>query len=123
MSTSSLLCVPDLNNVSSLKVLGLFFSHNLNWTSHFDFIISKLLRRLYIFRIMKQVLSHDDLVIIFYAVIRSVIDYASPVYLNPGKTMDLRQTNFRKRGYHGRPRQVVQGVQIRPVFLNCNNLA
>lgn len=99
MSTSPLLGVPDLKNVKALKILGLIFNDKLTWSSHFDFIVSKLSRRLYILRILKNTLCHDELVAIFHAVIRSVIDYASPVYLNPGITQDLRLIRLCKRAY------------------------
>ena len=75
MSISSLLAVSDLNCFELIFFL-------------LKFLVSSSVGPL---------LSHDDL--FFYSAIRPVINFASPVYLNPGETMDLRLINFCMQGY------------------------
>ena len=99
-TSSPLSPVPLFPNVASLKLLGLIFNQNITWTDHFDFILSKLSRRLYVLRILKPLLSHDQLVLVFNAIFSSVMDYASQVFLNPGKGQDLRLLKLCKRAFY-----------------------
>ena len=46
VTTSPLPDVPLMNNVITLKILGLIFCKSLLWSPHFDFMIPKLSRRL-----------------------------------------------------------------------------
>ncbi|MEL7309048.1 MAG: DUF1891 domain-containing protein, partial [Pseudomonadota bacterium] len=63
------------------KVLGLHINDKLTWSSHFHFIVKKASQRLYVLRILKTLMSHNHLVMVFHAIIQSVLDYASPVFL------------------------------------------
>lgn len=99
VSIDPLSSVPFLNNVAELKILGLFFNDRLTWTNHFDFILSKLSRRLYVLRVLKPLFPHDNLVAVFNAIIRSVIDYSSAVFVNPGKVLDSRLVRLCIRAY------------------------
>ena len=65
MYMQPLLPVPLLDNVNSLKFLGIFFNEKLTWSHHFDYIISKMSRRFYVLRILRNLLSHDQLVEVF----------------------------------------------------------
>ena len=99
MSMEPLLPIPLLRNVVSLKILGLFFNEHLSWCHHFDYIISKMSRRLYVLRILRSLLSHDQLVEVFYAIVVSIMDYASPVFLNPGVGLNHRLVRICKRAF------------------------
>jgi hypothetical protein len=98
-------CVPDFDNVTSLKILGIIMNNKLNWSDHFDYVSSKVSRRLYILRVLKSLLSHDDLVHVFNHCIRSLIEYASPVFLNPGSVLDNKLLKLCKRAF-----RVIHGV-------------
>ena len=100
VTNNSLPHVPNLNTVTSLKLLGLFFNEKMNWSDHFDFIIRKLSKRLYVLRILKRLLSHDQLVTVFNAIFRSVIDYSSQVFLNPGKSLDVKLIRVCRRAFY-----------------------
>ena len=94
-----------MNNVSTLKILGLIFNDKLTWSNHFDFLICTLSRRLHVLRTLKPLLTHGELVNIFNSIIRSVLDYACQVFLNPGQCLDLRLSKVCKRAFyiiHGR---------------------
>lgn len=64
----SLNLVPDFDNVSVLKILGVMFNDRLTWSHHFDYIIRKLSQRLYVLRILKPLFSHDKLVLVYKAI-------------------------------------------------------
>ena len=68
----SLNLVPDFDNVSVLKILGVMFNDRLTWSHHFDYIIRKLSQRLYVLRILKPLFSHDKLVLVYKAIFLSV---------------------------------------------------
>lgn len=95
----SLTVVPDIQNVTVLKILGVFFNNKLTWSEHFDFICSKVSRRLYVLRVLKSLFSHDELVHVFYSIIRSLMEYACPVFLNPGSVLENKFLSVCKRAY------------------------
>ena len=47
-------------------------------------------RRLFVLRILKHLLPHTKLVEVFKAILPSIIDYSSAVFVNPGKLLDSR---------------------------------
>ena len=85
------LCVNErpLERVSSHKVLGVTISDTLRWNEHVCEIVSKASKRLYILRVLKRSgIPPEDLINIFYALVRSVLEYACvtwstslPIYL------------------------------------------
>lgn len=85
------LCVNGrpLERVSSHKVLGVTISDTLGWNEHVREIVSKASKRLYILRVLKRSgIPPEDLINIFYALVRSVLEYACvtwstslPIYL------------------------------------------
>ena len=98
--------VSTLENVKVLKILGVFFNdRGLTWSEHLAFICKKASRRLYVLRILKPLFSHDQLVKVFYALIRSLFEYACPLFLNPGVSFDMKLKSLCKRVFviiHGR---------------------
>ena len=85
------LCVNEcpLERVSSHKVLGVTISDTLRWNEHVREIVSKASKCLYILRVLKRSgIPPEDLINIFYALVRSVLEYACvtwstslPIYL------------------------------------------
>ena len=54
---------------------------------------------------LKPLLSHDHLVEVFYCIVRSLLEYACPVFLNPGTILDAKFISLCKRAFriiHGR---------------------
>lgn len=97
--------VPLFENVATLKVLGLIFNCKLNWYDHLTTICLKVSKRLYILRVLKPLLSHDQLVFIFNQTIRTIMEYASPVFLNPGSSFETKLLLLCKRAFrviHGK---------------------
>ena len=112
VSTISIPSVPSMSNVNTLKILGLVFNDKLTWSNHFDYLSITLSRRLYVLRMLKPLLTHDQLVNVFNCIMRSVIDYASQVFLNPGSSLDLRLLRLCKRAFY-----IIHGRHTR----SCNN--
>ena len=91
--------LPDFDNVSVMRILGLYFNDKFSWSDHFDFIVKKVSQRLYVLRILKRLLPHDKLITVFSALIQSLLDYASPVFLNPGSVLDAKLLALCKRAF------------------------
>ena len=92
-------CLQDYETVTHVKILGLIFNCKLTWSNHFDYIIACISKRLYVLRILKCVLTHDQLVIVYNSIVRSLFDYASPVFLNPGSLQESRLNQVCKRAF------------------------
>ena len=100
--------IPSLENVTVLKILGLLFNDRLSWSDHFHFIVKKLSQRLYVLRILKPLLPHDQLVSVFNAIFLSVLDYASPVFLNCGSSLNSKLLRICKRAF-----RIIHGFETR----------
>ena len=73
----------ELENVQSHKVLSLTIQHNLKWDIHIRSIIAKGSKRLHILRILKlSGVITTDLVKIYIALIRSILEYCCEVWSN-----------------------------------------
>ena len=70
-----------VERVASFKLLGAYISRDLTWFTHVNYILKKANKRLYILRALRRSgVSVPDMVNIYCAVIRSVVEYASPVF-------------------------------------------
>ena len=67
--------------VSSFKLLGVTLSNDLSWNDHCDEMFKKACKRLYALRFLKAAgLNQKDLVLVYCSLVRSVVEYASPVW-------------------------------------------
>ncbi|XP_015749855.1 PREDICTED: uncharacterized protein LOC107329704 [Acropora digitifera] len=67
--------------VSSFKLLGVKSSNDLSWNNHCDKILKKACKHLYALRSLKAAgLNQKDLVLVYCSLVRSVVEYASPVW-------------------------------------------
>ena len=62
-------------------MLGVIIQEDLKWDSHIEYINKKASKRLYFLRCLKRSgLSRDELVSIYICLIRSICEYACPVW-------------------------------------------
>jgi len=83
------LCVDDIpliyingrhiKRVVSFKLIGVVISSDLTWDSHVSYILSKSSKRIYCILNLQGVPTRD-IVYIYCSVIRSVLQYACPVW-------------------------------------------
>ena len=72
-----------IETVQSHKVLGLTIQSNLKWNDHINSIVTKASKRLYIIRILRRNgVPVEDLIEIYFTLIRSVLEYCCPVWHN-----------------------------------------
>ncbi len=71
----------NIEIVQTFKLLGVIISSDLTWNAHIDYICTKASKRLYALRILKRSgAPANDLITVFCAFIRPVLEYASPVW-------------------------------------------
>ena len=71
--------------VQSHKVLGLTIQSNLTWNEHINSIVTRASNKssLYIVRILRRNgVPVEDLIEIYFAIVRSVLEYCCPVWHN-----------------------------------------
>ena len=72
-----------IETVQSHKVLGLTIQSNLKWNDHINSIVTKASKRLCIIRILcRNGVPVEYLIEIYFALIRSVLEYCCPVWHN-----------------------------------------
>ena len=79
--------VPDLDVqiVHSVRLLGVYLNDRLSWDTHVQFLKKVGSQRLHIIRKMKGLVSEANLHCVYTAIIRSLLEYASPVFVGLNK--------------------------------------
>ena len=78
-----------LEKVDTIKVLGVMINDRLNWSEHVNFITAKATRRLYfLVLLLRAGTPKQDVLQVYFSVIRSVLEYASEVW-HGGLTQEL----------------------------------
>ena len=82
----------EIDNVQYAKLLGVTISNDLTWNKHVENIVAKAWKRVYmlryvyskqpiLYKLKRAGIGQHDLVTIYYvSVIRSVLEYACPVW-------------------------------------------
>ena len=88
----------DIEQVSTFKLLGVHLSEDLTWAVHCDYIVKKANRRLYALRQLKKCkVPSADIVHIYCALIRSILEYASAVFAGLPKYLACYLEKVQKR--------------------------
>jgi len=82
-------CGARLSNVTSIKLLGITFTSDLNWNTHIQSIAKRASRILGMLRRAQWLLPKSGKVVAYKAFVRPLMEYASPVW-NGGTTTALR---------------------------------
>ena len=85
--------------VSSIKTLGITLSSNLSWSEHVSTLLTRASQRLYIIRRLKEILSKEEIITVYHALITSLFLYASPVYGRLSETLLKRFEKFQRRAH------------------------
>ena len=71
--------------VNELKILGVTFDRKCNWNAHVNNVLRGASRRLFLIRMIKQYVKKDDLITIFNGLVRSILEYSSPLFIGLSK--------------------------------------
>ena len=92
ISSIPLLNTPEgpIQRCNSYKILGVFFNDKLTWDDHIDYILKKVAKRFFIiYALLRSGVSDSDITTVYCALIRSILEYACPVW-HPGITIKQR---------------------------------
>lgn len=85
-------------STTSLKILGVTFSNNLRWDVHFDNVIKKACRRIFIIRNLKRAgMDTQSLLRVYSALIRPVLLHGFQCFCNAPKTLLRSFSRLEKR--------------------------
>lgn len=88
-----------VKRVKEIKYLGVILNNSLNWNSHVNHICSLAARRLYPLRILRPILPKQFLINIYFLLVRSIFDYASPVFCKLNQS-NITQMNRIQNRFH-----------------------
>ena len=81
----------------TLRFLGIHFDTKLSWSVHVDYIIKKCSQRLHVIRLLRRYLNQEELLSVYYASIRSIIEYACPGFVGLNNTLSASLEKLQKR--------------------------
>ena len=87
----------DVEHVKELKILGVKLNDQLTWDSHIDMMIKISSQRIYALRILKPMLTKNDLRKIYFSLVRSLLEYVSPLYVYLPQQLDSKIERFQNR--------------------------
>jgi len=87
-------CVPrivlngnQIERLTTFKFLGIIFNIDLSWADHVKFMLNKISKRYFIiYQLSRMGLACNDIITVYCAVMRSVLEYACVVW-HPGLTV------------------------------------
>ena len=89
----------QIERVDTFKLLGVMFSSDLSWGPHVLYLLSKVSKRYYlIFQLARVGVAHHDIILIYCAIIRSVLEYACAVWhsgLTSAQSNDIERVQKR----------------------------
>lgn len=89
--------VRNVENVTSLKLLGVTFSSNLTWDDHIRNILKRCSSRMYALRVLKPICDEKFMFQVYAGLIRSLLEYACPVFMGTSVTLNTQINCLIKR--------------------------
>jgi hypothetical protein len=114
--SSTSICIL-LNNIFSIKVcetlklLGVTFDQKLDFNEHFSLILKRAAQRLYFLRVLKNIYTKEQLWKIFNSLIRSILEYAAPLFMDLPKYLCNDLEKIQRRAH--------RIICERPDLCNC----
>jgi hypothetical protein len=101
---SPLLCIlpneiMNIKRFETAKLLGITFNERMSFADHFDEVITKACQRLHILRILKRCLTKKQLWNVYFALIRTLLEYAAPIFMALPITISERIENVQRRAH------------------------
>ena len=88
-----------IQRVDSFKLLGVVFNSRLTWSDHVQYILSKVSKRIFIIHHLVRIgIVSRDIVTVYCAMIRSVLEYCCSVWhsgLTKSESMDIERVQRR----------------------------
>lgn len=87
----------NVENVNKLKLLGVMLSSKLDWHYHVRHVCSLAAKRMFALRILAKLFDKKNLVEVYNATIRSLLEYASPAFGNLPEGLSTKLERVQRR--------------------------
>jgi len=84
---------------TDLKLLGVTFTNNLSFKTHFDAIVKQASQRLHFLRVMRRLIPKSELWRIYNCLIRSILEYACQLFVSLPKSLCKNLETIQKRAH------------------------
>lgn len=82
-----------------MKILGVIFTETFTWKAQISNILSLASQRLHVIRTLKAYVSRPELLLVYHAIITSLLMYASPAYGQLPATLLAKLERFQSRAH------------------------
>ena len=89
----------NIRTCNQLKLLGVHLDPLLTFEEHFNAVLKRASQRLYFLRVLKKTHSKTELWLIYNIMIRSILEYASPLFMSLKKSLVKRIESLQKRAH------------------------
>ena len=89
----------NVTPVQSLNILGVTFNNKASWSSHVHNVIRTASRRFFILRVLRRSLSDTNLRLVYFALLRSVLEYCAPLFVSLA-SVDSNRIDRIQRRFH-----------------------
>ena len=89
--------LPNVTQVQELMLLGVTFNERCTWTNHIESVTKKASRRLFPLRLLRPLLDDEELKVVYYGLMRSILEYASPLFIGLSETDAQNLAGVQKR--------------------------
>ena len=83
----------------TLKLLGVTFNERLDFAEHFNLVLKCASQRLHFLRVLKPIYSKEQLWKVFNSLIRSILEYACPLFMKLPKYLCLEIEKIQTRAH------------------------
>ena len=105
-----------IERLHTYKLLGVYVTDNLCWSTHCEKIVQRACERLYALRCLKKSGVVDgEFVLVYSSLIRSVLEYASPVWANLPEYFSLLIEGVQKKALE----TIFPGLPYRDALVHC----
>ncbi len=90
----------DLNGIQpaeKVKILGVWFDMKGGWKTHIDALTKISSRKLYAVRTLRPYLSNNELKQVYFAVVRSILEYCAPLLIGMSATEAKKVESIQRR--------------------------
>jgi hypothetical protein len=102
---------------NELKILGVIYNSNLNWSSHVMMICKKARRNLYVLRQLKRLMTKENLHNVYSSLIMSILEYCAPLFIGLDAQNSKRIEKVRKQCH-----RIICGIHCEcSLFENISN--
>jgi hypothetical protein len=110
--------IPDLYDdaghcleVDFINFLGIYIDKKLTWTKHIKSIVTKCSQRLHILRILRGHIDEIELLQVYNAIIRSLMEYACPAFVGLNNKLSKKLEKIQRRAlgiiFYDKPESII----------------